>query len=83
VLRFLGHALFVVLVTGVAVVIGATIGNLTCDEADAGDRIAGFLPDLGGASSDCLEYHILPGAAVGLVVGIVLGLGFALRDLQE
>jgi hypothetical protein len=78
-LGWLGKTLVVVLVTAAGVAAGAIVGALTCGEDTPDNLTGGFT----SAELDCLEYHVLPGAAIGLVVGLVLGLGLALRHLEE
>jgi hypothetical protein len=85
-LRWLWNTLLVVLLTGAGVAVGAVIGRLTCTGQADGDYVEssdGLLPGLDLWEIDCLQYHVLPGAAVGLVVGLVLGLAVALRNLEE
>jgi len=79
--RFTVRALVVILTTSLAVAVGAIVGRLTCTESDSGED--GLLSGLDVWEIDCLQYHVLPGAAVGLVVGLVAGLALALRNLPE
>jgi hypothetical protein len=77
--RWFTRSLVVVLAVSLATAVGAIVGRLTCTESDS----SGLLSGLDLWEIDCLQYHVVPGAAVGLVVGLVAGVALALRDLPE
>jgi hypothetical protein len=75
------RALVVIFTTSLAVAVGAIVGRFTCTEPGADEN--GLLSGLDLWEIDCLQYHVLPGAAVGLLVGLVAGVALALRNLPE